>query len=964
MTPTPQPPQPPQPRLVAVGLLAVVLVAGPSSARSADPAIAARTILKKYCIGCHNTKDAKGGLVLATHAGVMKGGENGQALVPGKAAASLLVRLIERREEPFMPPKGRRSPQRSEIAVLKAWIAAGAKPFPPLVGPISLTVPRVKTRGPVRQPVNALVVAPDGSWYAAARTGRVDLVSLPPKPGSKPLATLAGLPGQVSDLALSADGRHLVTAAGEAGLFGEARVYAIAENVAEAKPEQVARLLRTIRGHSDSLNSVALSADGTLLATASYDRTIVVWETSSGKRRVQMTGHNGPVFDVAFDPRSRFLASASGDRTVKLWNLKTGKRLDTFNEPTKGQNTVAVSPDGRFVVAGGIDNRIRAWEITGDGREGTNPIRYSRFAHQAPLLDLVFSADGQRLVSASEDHSIKVWTTTDFGQARHFPDQPDWPATLAMTRDGRSLLVGRLDGSTSVLSLADTQAQAARPVPLTGVPVPRPRDGKPVEKLAETAESEPNNIPGQATAVSAPGIATGVLAGGPATDADLFRFSSRKHENWVIETRARRDKSPADTRIEVLDADGRPVIRLLLRAVRDSAITFRPIDSRSNQARLENWEEMGLNQFVYMGGEVVKNYRMPQGPDSGMQFYTINGQRHCYFDTSATAHALDTRVYVVEPHRPGSSLPDNGLPIFPLYFANDDDGRRKLGSDSRVTFTAPADGDYLVRVTDVRGFGGDGYKYKLTIRQPRPGFTASVGGRDATIPEGSGQRFTVNVDRIDGFTGPVKVVIENLPEGFVATSPVVVEAGHLSAQGVFNVAQGTKPPAKEVWEKVQVVAEADVLGKPIRQPIGNLGTLKIGKAPKAVVSLLLDTGDQAGDKAGDKAGKQAKDAVLEIAPGETITAMLRVQRNGYDGDLRFDIENLPHGIIVDNIGLSGILVRAKETQRQIFITAADWVPQTQRLIHAVSRQEGRQASRPLRFAVRIARPADPKAKSK
>ena len=104
--------------------------------------------------------------------------------------------------------------------------------------------------------------------------------------------------------------------------------------------------------------------------------------------------------------------------------------------------------------------------------------------------------------------------------------------------------------------------------------------------------------------------------------------------------------------------------------------------------------------------------------------------------------------------------------------------------------------------------------------------------------------------------------------------------------------------------------------------------------------------------------------MLEIAPGETITAMLRVKRNGYDGDLRFDIENLPHGIIVDNIGLSGILVRAKETQRQIFITAADWVPETQRLIHAVSRQEGRQASRPLRFAVRITRPADPKAKSK
>ena len=109
---------------------------------------------------------------------------------------------------------------------------------------------------------------------------------------------------------------------------------------------------------------------------------------------------------------------------------------------------MAVSPDGRFVVAGGIDNRIRAWEITRDGREGTNPVRHSRFAHQAPLLDLAFSTDGRHLVSASEDLSIKTWTTAGFTQDLHFPGQADWPATVAMTRDGKTLLVGRLDGTT------------------------------------------------------------------------------------------------------------------------------------------------------------------------------------------------------------------------------------------------------------------------------------------------------------------------------------------------------------------------------------------------------------------------------------------------------------------------------------------------------------------------------------
>ena len=116
---------------VTILVIAVVPVIGVRSAESADrSAIQAQSILKKYCVGCHNAKDAEGGLVLATHAGLVKGGETGPAMVAGKVESSLLVKLIERRGKPLMPPKGNRGPRPSEIAVLKAWIAGGAKPFP------------------------------------------------------------------------------------------------------------------------------------------------------------------------------------------------------------------------------------------------------------------------------------------------------------------------------------------------------------------------------------------------------------------------------------------------------------------------------------------------------------------------------------------------------------------------------------------------------------------------------------------------------------------------------------------------------------------------------------------------------------------------------------------------------------------------------------------------------------------
>ena len=90
--------------------------------------------------------------------------------------------------------------------------------------------------------------------------------------------------------------------------------------------------------------------------------------------------------------------------------------------------------------------------------------------------------------------------------------------------------------------------------------------------------------------------------------------------------------------------------------------------------------------------------------------------------------------------------------------------------------------------------------------------------------------------------------------------------------------------------------------------------------------------------------------------------MLSIDRHGFDGDLKFDVDNLPHGVIVDDIGLSGILVRAGETHRQIFLTASDWVPETTRTFHAVSQGQGNLASGTLTLHVR--RPGTVAANSK
>jgi mono/diheme cytochrome c family protein len=467
----------------------------------------------------------------------------------------------------------------------------------------------------------------------------------------------------------------------------------------------------------------------------------------------------------------------------------------------------------------------------------------------------------------------------------------------------------------------------------------------------ELVEVEPNDTPGHAMKIPVPCSVNGRIWTSTkvqATDVDLFRFETKAGKTWSIETVAARRGSPIDTRIEVLHPDGKPVERLLLQAVRDSHITFRPIDSITTDCRVENWREMELNQLMYLQGEVCKIFRMPQGPDSGFQFYNANGKRRNYFDTSATVHANDEPCYIVEPHPPGTKLAANGLPVFMLYYANDDDGDRKFGSDSKLLFIAPAGGAYLIRVTDTRGFGGERFAYRLTVHEAKPDFKVTLNGANPTVGTGSGQEFSVSADRIDGFGGEIKVDISGLPPGLSVSTPLVIQAGHDEAKGTLNAAPDAPQPDETNASLTKVTATAMINGRLVTKEVNNLGKIKLGDKPKLFVAL-----EPAASTAGTATSTNAtKPLEITIATGQTVPAWLKVRRNGHDDLITFTVDNLPHGVIVDNIGLNGVLIAKDQNEREIFLTAAKWVPETDRLCYAVENQAGKQTSLPVLLHVR------------
>lgn len=962
---------------------AATAVEPPDFARRIQP------LFNKYCNGCHNDDDREGGLSLASHAAMLKGGEHGGVVTPGNSEQSRLWRVVAGRAEPRMPPADHAAPSAAETALLAAWIAAGAKgPTGQVPDPADFATPQIKLRVPARRSIHAVAVSPSGDLLAIARHGVVELRRTA---DDQPVAELSGHRGSVNAVAFSHDGQWLFAAAGEPNLFGEARVWNVAER----------RLAKTLRGHRDSLLSVRPSPDGKLLATAGYDQKIKLWDWADGRELRTLEGHNGPVFEVAFRPDGQVLASASGDRTVKLWDVARGTRLDTLKEPLQELYCLAFAPDGRRLAAAGVDNRIRVWEISAAALEGENRLRQSQFAHEAPLLRIAFSADGRTLVSKAEDRLVKVWDAARLDARATLAPQSDWPVALALHPREPRAYVGLIDGTltrldypAAVVTPAGTSGGSpagagsspgpSPPRPLMETPAlidygPQPA----LDQLTKTPEAEPNDRPANATPLAVPGIATGritraavaigasggsrpaaaaqatappaaaasataavavavsaaaVPAGAGLVDEDLYRFTAKAGEQWVLEIDAARSGSPLDSKIQVLDVAGRPVPRLLLRAERDSEIEFRSMDSSQRGVRLKNYDEMLLNEYVYLNGEVIKHFQQRRGPDADSQFYPEAGGRFAFFDTTSRTHALGQPAYVVVPYPLGSKLPNNGLPVFTVNFENDDESQRKLGKDSRLTFTAPADGEYLVRVADVRGFGGDDYKYSLVVRRPQPAFAVTLGGMNPTVAAGSGKSFSVKAERIDNFMDPIQVDLTGLPPGYHASTPLIIQAGLLEARGVVYSDADAPPLGDAGFAGVKATAMAALFGKSITREAGTLGTLKAGPAPKVRVYLepLVSV----------PPGPDGQPAVT-IVPGQRAQVKLRIDRGGFTDRVSFEIENLPHGVIVDDIGLNGVLLPEGQTERVLFLSCEPWVPAAERRFHAVGKVEGDQASRPL-----------------
>src|SRR5262249_28833886 len=167
-----------------------------------------------------------------------------------------------------------------------------------------------------------------------------------------------------------------------------------------------------------------------------------------------------------------------------------------------------------------------------------------------------------------------------------------------------------------------------------------------------------------------PGTANGRIEA-PGT-ADTWQFAAKKGQPLIVEVEARRLGSPLDSYIEILDAAGKLVPRATLRCVAKTYVTFRDHDSSLPGIRIENWNQLAMNDYVWVGNELLRIRELPKTPDDDCEFFNVNRQRVAYLGTTPTHIPQGVPMYKVTIHPPGTTFPPNGFPVIPLAYRNDD----------------------------------------------------------------------------------------------------------------------------------------------------------------------------------------------------------------------------------------------------------------------------------------------------
>lgn len=253
------------------------------------------------------------------------------------------------------------------------------------------------------------------------------------------------------------------------------------------------REVQMLQGHTDSVHSLALSADGQTLISGSYDNTVRQWNlqdsamfasaTVTGSTTMSMAfapdgqtmatggedgtikvwwldrplaprtlnGRGGQVWSVAFAPDGQTLATGSDNGSIRLWRVRDGKLLHTINGQPERVTSMAFTPDGGRLAFGSDDGTVKVWNVIEDS------ISEPLIGHVGPIESVAFAPGGEILASAGDDGAVRIWSVPDGRRISRLEVTKAPILTVTFAPDGHTLAAGSDDGSIYIWRLEDEQ---------------------------------------------------------------------------------------------------------------------------------------------------------------------------------------------------------------------------------------------------------------------------------------------------------------------------------------------------------------------------------------------------------------------------------------------------------------------------------------------------------------------------
>ncbi len=359
-------------------------------------------IFRKSCLPCHNAADAKGSLVMETPLTLLKGGETGPAVLPGKGHESLMLKLAARLEKPFMPPKNNKADAHpltpEELGLMQLWIDQGA------TGTVSnILAPLVWQTLPTElASINSVTITSDGRFAACNRGNQIHVYEIPTsrflmRLTDPELAKSELYKGKevadrdvIESVAFSPDGQLLAS-----GGFRSVKLW--------RKKSNTPLPLLTTNAFANG-RILAFSPDGRWAASVTTNHQIQLHEANTGSIVRTLVGHTGEVRQALFSPNSSLIASLAQDNTLRVWNHSQTNAIITNQVSGDSRAVTWLGENQRVATAG---KAIEIWSAT----PSTNTIPLQKInGHTKPITVLAGTlGENPQLVSGDEDGVVKLW---------------------------------------------------------------------------------------------------------------------------------------------------------------------------------------------------------------------------------------------------------------------------------------------------------------------------------------------------------------------------------------------------------------------------------------------------------------------------------------------------------------------------------------------------------------------------